>query len=143
MAGPVSEGEDDTDQAAPGRATVEHQEAPGRAQAADQLAPQTADQLAPQAADQLAPQTADQLAPQAADQLAPQAADQLAPQAEEQAAGKSRRKTGRGRDQTRDALDAERLITAIEAVSNRVPLRSFWTLLISPLYARCRPRLLS
>ena len=84
MAGPVSESEEDTDQAAPGRAPVEDQEAPGRAQAADQLAPQ----------------------------------------AEEQAAGKSRRKTGRGRDQTRDALDAERLITAIEAVSNRVVSQS-------------------
>ena len=53
-----------------------------------------------------------------------QAADQLAPQAEEQAAEKSRRKTGRGRDQTRDALDAERLITATEAVSNRVVSQS-------------------
>ncbi|CAL8363270.1 unnamed protein product [Boreogadus saida] len=35
MAGPVSESEEDTDQAAPGRAPVEDQEAPGRAQAAD------------------------------------------------------------------------------------------------------------
>ena len=55
------------------------------------------------------------------DQEAPgraQAADQITPQAEEQAAGHSRTKTGRGRGQTR-SLD-ERLITAIEAVSNRV-----------------------
>ncbi|CAL8234229.1 unnamed protein product [Boreogadus saida] len=68
----------------------------------------------------------DQAAPGRAmveDQDAPgraQAADQLAPQAEEQAAGK-RRKTGRGRDQSRDA---ERLITAIEAVSNRAVSQS-------------------
>ncbi|CAL8383171.1 unnamed protein product [Gadus morhua 'NCC'] len=97
MAGPVSEGEseEDTDQAAPGRATVEDQEAPVDNQAAPGRAP-VEDQEAPGRA---------------------QAADQLAPQAEEQAAGKSRRKTGRGRDQTRDALDAERLTTAIEAVS--------------------------
>ena len=102
MAGPVSETEEDTDQAAPGRATVEDQEAPVDNQAAPGRAP-VEDQEAPGRA---------------------QAADQLAPQAEEQAAGKSRRKTGRGRDQTRDALDAERLITAIEAVSNRVVSQS-------------------
>ena len=104
MAGPVSESEseEDTDQAAPGRETVEDQEAPIDNQAAPGRAP-FEDQEAPGRA---------------------QAADQLAPQAEEQAAGKSRRKTGRGRDQTRDALDAERLITAIEAVSNRVVSQS-------------------
>ena len=60
------------------------QAAPGRAMVEDQDAPGRA---------------------QAAD-LAPQAEEQAAPQAEEQAAGK-RRKTGRGRDQSRDALDAE------------------------------------
>ena len=59
------------------------------------------------------------------DQAAPGRApvvDQITPQAEEQAAGHSRPKTGRGRSrgQTRSLDVEERLITAIEAVSNRV-----------------------
>ncbi|CAL8328147.1 unnamed protein product [Gadus morhua 'NCC'] len=119
MAGPVSESEseEDTAQAAPGRATVEDQEAPVDNQAAPGRAP-VEDQEAPGRA---------------------QAADQLAPQAEEQAAGKSRRKTGRGRDQTRDALDAERLITAIEAVSNRVTREGLKFEMYRMVYeAKCR-----
>ena len=107
--GPVSDSESeceskDTDQAAPGIAQVEDQAAPGRAQAVDQTTPGRA-----QATDQTTPGRA-----QAADQTTP-----VRSQAEEQAAGHSRKKTGRGRAQTRSLVD-ERLVTAIEAVSNRV-----------------------
>ncbi|CAL8388229.1 unnamed protein product [Boreogadus saida] len=90
--GPVSESEsEDTDQAEPGRAPVEDQAAPGRAPVEDQEAPGRA-----------------------------QATDQITPHAEEQAAGHSRTKTGWGRGQTRSLDVDERLITALEAVSNRV-----------------------
>ncbi|KAK0138771.1 hypothetical protein N1851_024687 [Merluccius polli] len=101
--GPVSDSEsecesesEDTDQAAPGRAQAADQTTPGRAQAADQTTPGRA---------------------QAADQTTPVRA-----QEEQDTAGHSRTKTGRGRGrgQTRSLDVDERLITAIEAVSNRV-----------------------
>ncbi|KAK0137994.1 Transcription factor Adf-1 [Merluccius polli] len=105
--GPVSESEsecesEDTEQAASGRAPVEDQEASGRAPVEDQEASGRAP-------------VEDQEAPGRAP------VEQIPPaQAEEQAAEHSRPKKGRGRGQTRSLDVEERLLTAIEAVSNRV-----------------------